>query len=143
MLIANQFCRASVMSLFVGTSALLTAQETPQNPPAEGRFGFGAPSEPAPATIFGPVRRRPAPAPADFLLWPPPTSESFSWQTAGAPQRPAAPTPQFSGERPVCPRTVTVDPKIDPQFVQPLPESGATIQRVVPPPCVRTTESLR
>ena len=136
MLNAKRVSAVSVMSLVAAAAIAVQAQELPQAPPAQ---------DPAPSTIFGPVRRLPAPAPADFLPWSPETGLLLPrlLPSQRAPQMPSvSTTPRVTGERPVCLRTVPVDPKIDPSFVQPVPEVGATIQRVVPPPCVNHTDSL-
>jgi hypothetical protein len=151
MLIAESFRAACVVGL-IGTAALvsLRAQEAPAVSPAQEQRAPDSPADQAPSRIFGPVRRTPPSAPEEFLLQFPQhrsDAERLPWfgsnpGTSTQGPRRISPTPQPAGERPVCLRTVTVDPKLDPQFVQPVPDLGAVIQRVVPPPCVQTTEPI-
>ena len=135
MMTAKLLYSASLMGLLVAAAAIqLRAQDAPPSPP--------------PATIFGPVRRMPPPAPEEFLpRFPQHRSDAerlpwFGSNPDTSTQTARRITPQPGGERPVCPRTVRVDPKIDPQFVQPVPDLGAVIQRVVPPTCVPTTDPI-
>jgi len=147
MLIAESFRAACVVGL-LGTAALvsLRAQEAPAVPPAQEQRAPDSPADQA-SRIFGPVRRTPPSAPEEFLpRFPQHRSsdgERRPWfQAVPVPPAPATSTPQPTSERAVCLRTVRVDPNVDPRIVQPVPSVGAVIQRVVPPPCVQTSEPI-
>ena len=131
MLIAQAFRGVSV-ALVVGTTLIAAhAQENSLAPPPQEQ----------PPTIFGPVRRTPPPAPADFLRLSPLPETPLPKVPSQGPVLYSS-LPQVTADGPVCLRTVLVDPKIDPRFVRPVPEVGATIQRVVPPPCVPTAPPI-
>ena|SRR5688572_14214335 len=145
MLIANPFRQLALVG-FVFAAALLPvhAQEGPQAPPAQEPPASIYPVNPGSPTIFGPVRRTPPLAPAEFLSWPPEqlpglTLRKRSPQVSLQPPSVAA-TPLVNGDGPVCLRSVWVDPNIDPRFARPIFGTGGVIRREVMPPCVRTTE---
>ena len=151
MLITESFRAACVVGVIASAVVIsLRAQEAPraqadQEAAPRGRYAPLFPLTPQPdltAGLFGPAPQRQPPV--FDLSWalrdPQPNSTTRAARLLQ--QNQVAPVPQVRGDGPVCLRTVWVDPNIDPGFVQPVPEVGATIQRVVPPPCVQTTEPI-
>ena len=145
--IAFKLCRASIVGLVVaGVLIPVHAREAPQAPPAQEQPAQTPQPEPpsSTSTIFGPVRRVPLLPPGLMIPASPQPGLSLPRFSQRGSIQPAQviPAPQVGGERPICLRSVPVNPNIDSRFVQPVPDFGPVIRRVVPPPCVPTAEPV-